>query len=353
MTTTTFNPSDKDTKITLSGGNLTASSSAAYGLVRGTTSHASGKWYFEETVFVAGGIGDCGFGVATASEALTNWVGQTTQSVSIWNDGNIYLNGASLGSTTAPANGDTYGFCIDIDAKKLFIRSGGGWVIGGNPDSGGAGISIAGLASFTLFPAFSGASGGSSTANYGASAFTLGQPTSAKPWDDHITLTPAKGHLAFTGYAPATTAAQSVSPGKGHLSFTGYAPSVSTSTTVTLTPGAGHISFTGYAPTLTIASGGGVDEPDDPRYLRAWQIQQRARVLADQRQKADEAALAEQSEPEPEAEPEAVAPIARKVARPRLTMRPLASPVAFKAPIVEPVKIDWEADDEEALLWLA
>jgi hypothetical protein len=77
--TTTWNPSDKDPGITLSNGNLTATSSttlancsvSGYCSVRAIASHSTGKFYYEEVVTNLGSAGfDNCIGVADASQTL-------------------------------------------------------------------------------------------------------------------------------------------------------------------------------------------------------------------------------------------------------------------------------------------
>ena len=71
----TWNPSDKDASVTLSGGNLVASStSASWAAVRSTISKSSGKWYWEYTVTAIGNGHTQGIGNSSAT--LANYVGQ-------------------------------------------------------------------------------------------------------------------------------------------------------------------------------------------------------------------------------------------------------------------------------------
>lgn len=62
------------------------------------------------------------------------------------------------------------------------------------------------------------------------------------------TVTPGKGALALTAYAPSIVygGTRSVTPGKGALSLTAYAPGI----TRTVTPGVGHLTLASYAPSL-------------------------------------------------------------------------------------------------------
>lgn len=67
-------------------------------------------------------------------------------------------------------------------------------------------------------------------------------------------LTPDRGLLTLTGFAPAVVASALLALGVGSLTLTGFAPTVTTSATpinVTVTPGAGALSLQGYAPTVS------------------------------------------------------------------------------------------------------
>jgi hypothetical protein len=67
-------------------------------------------------------------------------------------------------------------------------------------------------------------------------------------------LTPERGLLTLTGFAPAVVASALLALGVGSLTLTGYAPTVTTAATpvnVTVTPGAGALALQGYAPTVS------------------------------------------------------------------------------------------------------
>ena len=77
---TTWDPSNKGANVTLSNGNLTAvNGTGSWQTTRGTTSHSSGKYYFELEVVLAttgapnGWIG----GLCTSSQSLSNYLGST------------------------------------------------------------------------------------------------------------------------------------------------------------------------------------------------------------------------------------------------------------------------------------
>jgi len=70
-------------------------------------------------------------------------------------------------------------------------------------------------------------------------------------------LTPERGLLTLTGFAPAVVASALLALGFGSLTLTGFAPTVTTSATpvnVTVTPGAGALALQGYAPTVATSA---------------------------------------------------------------------------------------------------
>ena len=71
-------------------------------------------------------------------------------------------------------------------------------------------------------------------------------------------LTPERGLLTLTGFAPAVVASALLTLGVGSLTLTGYAPTVTTATNVTVTPGAGALALQGYAPTVATSTNASV-----------------------------------------------------------------------------------------------
>lgn len=67
-------------------------------------------------------------------------------------------------------------------------------------------------------------------------------------------LTPDRGLLTLTGFAPSIIASALITLGIGSLTLTGFAPTVTTSVTpvnVTVTPATGALALQGYAPTVS------------------------------------------------------------------------------------------------------
>lgn len=148
-TPTTLNPSDKAAGIALSGGNLVATGS---GNVRSTSSHSTGKFYYE-VVFdaTAGSSYNHGTGFANSTASLTAGPGSPdTNSIAIYmGDVNIYAAGGTAGSSGIFLNpGDRVGIAIDIGSALMWVRSNGGnWNnnVLNNPTTGVGGVSVAGV----------------------------------------------------------------------------------------------------------------------------------------------------------------------------------------------------------------
>ncbi len=172
---TTWNPADKGSNCSLSGGDLTATSTSYLnGSVRSTTSKSTGKWYFENTISNNGGGGMAG-GAGTAAASLdypgasaTSWGYQGAGG----NAGKFYNNGSSIASTgVSYAAGDVIGHALDADAGTL-ILSKNGTPVG----------TITGL-SGAIFAMFGGANVATEvvTTNFGGSAFAF-PPSGYSAW---------------------------------------------------------------------------------------------------------------------------------------------------------------------------
>jgi hypothetical protein len=156
----TWNPSDKNANVTLSGANLTATgNNATYGSVRGTLSHSTGKWAFPFNN-ISGGAWEMGLALGSAS--LGGDLGAQS-GATVWyaGDGGVYSGGTIQGGVGAPGSTGNI-LAVDLTAHLLwfFSTSTGQWNNSGtaDPASGVGGITIA---SGTYFPGFSGHLGGS------------------------------------------------------------------------------------------------------------------------------------------------------------------------------------------------
>lgn len=186
---TTWNPSDKNANIVLTNGNLTAglSSSGSYVSVRGTTSHSSGKWYYEITVGSTG-ILSIVAGFATSSASLNSFIGS---------DGFGYSYGSSPNPALFPCTGsgtlsghftnnDVLGFAVDLGLSVYYISINGTFLSGQNPSTNTGGVSLSGCtATSPTFPASSFISSGDATGTAKFSTpFTNSAPIGFTGWDN-------------------------------------------------------------------------------------------------------------------------------------------------------------------------
>jgi hypothetical protein len=223
--TTTWNPSDIGTGLTLSNGNLTATSSPStcssvwnypnpfshFGgcAVRANASHSTGKYYFEVSVSSVGifcfdvaiGIGNSGaslglFAGATTSIADSKGVIETN-AVSIFQGGGN--DAANVGIATVFKAGDIVQVAVDLTDQLIwFSVNGGAWSIyagytglshnppiPADPATGIAGISTSSVTG-PFFPMVSGSGnqnpGVALTANFGATSYAYTPPSGFGDW---------------------------------------------------------------------------------------------------------------------------------------------------------------------------
>ena len=184
MANTTWNPSDKWSGITLSGGNLTATFVSQGGL-RAVDKQISGKSYFEITATNFGGV-TTAVGLAASTQGLTGTDGSTNinaRTVVIINN-NFYVDGVSQGNLLgAIPNGTLICVAVDLDNRFIWFRLGaaGNWNgnAGYNPATPSGGVSIAHFTkAFAAYPyAYLTNAGNAITANFGDSAFAGSVPS--------------------------------------------------------------------------------------------------------------------------------------------------------------------------------
>lgn len=190
---TTWNPSDKAASITLSGGNLIATSnSITQGGVRTIDNQSAGQFYWEYTVntLTAATNHYAGLAASTwninASQGLGSGSGTGTTGVGLSTSSSIiYVDGASSGTNIgALASGGLICVAADFTAKRIWYRNGaaGNWNnnVANNPATGVGGISIPNLGGGTVpaYPALSmNHTNDRITGNFGDSAFTGAVPS--------------------------------------------------------------------------------------------------------------------------------------------------------------------------------
>ena len=136
----TWNPSDKHANITLSNGDMRATTTTDGGYSVRSTAAISGKRYFEFELLSDLGGEACAAGVATASEALTKFVGETTKSAGEWYPNNtIYANNSVVANQTDSSSGSVqrYKVCVDSATRKVWIsREDLSYPLSGDPAAG-------------------------------------------------------------------------------------------------------------------------------------------------------------------------------------------------------------------------
>jgi len=168
VTYATWDSGYKDSNITLSSGNLTASASTAVGnkMVRSTISKSSGKWYWEITCTT---VNTMSLGLVTSSAATNSTIGGNTTGIAYRSTGDIIYNGGVVSAVPATySNGDVIGFAYDA--------TGGTFEVFKNNVSQG---SYTASPTAPLYAGFSSATSvsGVITANFGASAFVYSPPS--------------------------------------------------------------------------------------------------------------------------------------------------------------------------------
>ena len=176
ITYTTWNSDDKSANITLSNGDLTATSiNQAWKSVRATKGKSAGKWYWEVTISVD--ADRCLVGVGTIDESVDTYVGDTVYGYSYYSpDGNKFHDDTGTSYGSGFTTNDIIGVALDLDNGKIWFSKNGAWQNSGDPeaDTGEAWSGLSG----TFFPMYSPYSNTeAATANFGASAFSHSVPS--------------------------------------------------------------------------------------------------------------------------------------------------------------------------------
>lgn len=169
----TLDPANKGASVTLSNGNLTTTTNTTNGVV--ATVAISGKRYWEIPAFLATGVDHTEMGVGLVTANVSGDLAAVSGNAWVWyfgNDGTYHdgSSGAGTGSMgIASGSSGTYtiGFACDADAGTLTLYL-----------NNVSKITFSGL-SGTLYPVWGSAASnpGTSTFNFGATAFTYTPPT--------------------------------------------------------------------------------------------------------------------------------------------------------------------------------
>lgn len=189
---TTWNPADKAANITLSGGNLTANASVGgtgYGFVRATSSHSSGKWYFELNITADSVSSSIILGIVNAASSTVAVPGVLDANGSMYVSytgtvGAIYANSAgTVLSATPYTTGATIGVAVDVTNHLVYFARNNVWQNAANPSAGTGGINY--ITTSPVFPFFGAQTNEYTTAvaNFGASAYAYTIPSGFSSWD--------------------------------------------------------------------------------------------------------------------------------------------------------------------------
>ena len=174
----TFNPLEKHSHITLSNGNLEATTSSNWKSVLSTIGMTSGKWYWELTVDNIAQIGVCGNNTDRLGSYLesdpTAWVLQT-------NAGAVYTGASGSVSTgVAWAAGDIVNIAYDRDTTSIWFGKNGTWVLSGNPAGGTNAVATnagPGSTGRTMMVGLSVKTSSGGSINFGQRAFAYAAPS--------------------------------------------------------------------------------------------------------------------------------------------------------------------------------
>lgn len=197
--TTTWSATDKNAKVTLSGGNLIAARSDltgdSFATVRASTSRSSGKWYFEITVNTGSSASTLALGLARSALSVSGILGFGDSIGALNSGGADYGVWFGSANVVATPNATNYGapnvvqIAVDLDNERFWYRvNGGAWsAFGGgtgNPATGAGATSFASLTG-PYFPAATlrNAAATQVTANFGASAFSGAIPSGYTAWN--------------------------------------------------------------------------------------------------------------------------------------------------------------------------
>lgn len=195
--TTTWNPSDKDPGITLSGGNLVATSSttlanctvSGYCAVRSIASHVtSGKFYYEVTTANQGAapFDNC-LGIANSAKNLgVNLRTGAADAASICDNGTVTIPGGG-GTAASFVSGNVVSVAVDLGNSKIWFRvNNGNWdnVPGDDPATNTGGFTISTLNAGPYFAIVQGSNDANTgfTANFGGSSYAQSVPSGFGNW---------------------------------------------------------------------------------------------------------------------------------------------------------------------------
>ena len=189
----TLDPANKSAVVLLSGGNLTATVSSGNGdnIAKQTAppSNEPTKIYLEVQP-TAGTAVHVGVGLANASQALTDYLGDGNNSFGFYFSGIATLNNVFTTVDAAPpGTSGTYGLAFDLTAKKFWethdgVNFNSGLAGTQNPATGVGGFDFSTVTGTSLFVSTSEGNdtvNDVETLNFGASSFAYSMPSGFSP----------------------------------------------------------------------------------------------------------------------------------------------------------------------------
>jgi hypothetical protein len=177
VTVVTWNPADKDSNITLSGGNLIATKTgagSAWVSVRANLGRSSGKYYFE--ISNSGASTFLMIGVANAADSLAQFVGVAANSAGYYSvTGHKFNSNVDSAYGATYASGDVVGVAYDFGTGSIEYFK----------NNVSQGVAFTGLAG-TKYPCvsiFEGSSVKSATGQFSAADLTYSPPSGFSAWE--------------------------------------------------------------------------------------------------------------------------------------------------------------------------
>ena len=195
--TTTWNPSDKNASITLSGGDLVATAGVTGGFlgVRGTVGKASGKRYWEVTATTVGGSGQMEIGIAKVGASLSGSSSVVADTWAYASSGMVSENQDFEFGYATYVTGDVIGVALDMDTGRVTFYKNGALVKATETAFSG-----------TLYPYVALYDSNVSTVNFGGSAFAQTAPSGFAALASDSPASPAAGSITVADPAVATPA---------------------------------------------------------------------------------------------------------------------------------------------------
>lgn len=186
--TTTWDPANVSSGITLSGGNLIATYNntigGGYTAVRAIANHSTGKYYCE--ILANGAVANINLGIEVAGQSLVAPVGDNNLGIQYSQNGQVVTSFAVVTTISAWGSGNLISIAVDFGNSAIWFRvDNGNWNNSGtaNPATNTGGISISSLAAGPYFPAVAlHDNGDQMTANFGATAYAQSVPASFGNW---------------------------------------------------------------------------------------------------------------------------------------------------------------------------